>query len=1008
MKFFLKFSLHPQRMRRFLYRAGSTLSIIWGMILAYNAAFSQLPVLNQIQSDEWWAWTDSSVYYSVFKNDLPNALRCASQAQQIGYKLQGENSIGYIVPYKLMAQAYYRTRDFGQAVHFGEILTRRLQKILDPSGSLSLVNRQYSSGLLDLAEIYRAAGKNKEAEQACLECMQFNQYRYPEALSSIFLQPSLLDHLGCKRRLADLYAFSGKSEAGIRLYEEVIKLLKECYPNSEIYKKRITEDLCSTLSNLGFAHEYSGNHHFAELAYKESCSYAEKTLESIKENNIELKQIYISALTNLVETLVRLNQVKEANRYLKKVEASNKEVLPNETYGIIKSNIATVSGNLSPEERLEMRKEAIRLLETTKDVTFIADIQLSVAKSYIELGRLVEAKEYLLLAKRNKPSDVAYSNGVYSMLAQAQNKRRKALKLLNKVINEVRPENAHYPNLWQQKAVISAQLKNIAAAKSSQETALRIMNQRIQTFFPYLSESQREQYLDDYDISREYYFSLSCLNKPDSGTTGKLYDLVLSSKGVLLEAVRQTKAGISITTDTLLNQKQSRYSYNKNLLARYYRSGQKEDWMDVGSLETETEALEKEISRAVLANQPKKPTWQQIQIALKPGEAAVEIVRFRLWDSTRTPGKLFGTWRDSVYYAALILTPASVAPQLVVLPNGRALEGPYLQAYRTDIQRHTYDVDSYRQFWQPIQQAVAGVKTIYFSPDGVYHQINLGTLRNTETGYFLSEEVDIHLVENTQTLVDTLKTQPRSTTIALIGYPDYQQVSISQKKESPAATLYYNLLDFDRGNDLFPSLPGTKEEVTSIQNIATQQGWTAQLLTDGEASEENVKKIKNTRVVHIATHGYFLKDTSKIALTKRALLNTGLVLAGALDSTNKKNLQIDDGFLTAYEVAGLPLKGTELVTLSACETGLGLIRNGNGVFGLQRAFLAAGAENVLMSLWRVNDLVTKELMEKFYRYWLVDGLKKQEALSKAQKDIRETSVQLSHPYYWGGFVLTQQ
>ena len=217
---------------------------------------------------------------------------------------------------------------------------------------------------------------------------------------------------------------------------------------------------------------------------------------------------------------------------------------------------------------------------------------------------------------------------------------------------------------------------------------------------------------------------------------------------------------------------------------------------------------------------------------------------------------------------------------------------------------------------------------------------------------------------------------------------------------------YYNLPDVERGNHHFQPLPGTKQEVESIQEIALKQGWKSQLFIEGHASEENVKQTENTTVLHIATHGYFLQDTSKTFLTKRALLNSGLVLAGAMDSTRSQHINIEDGVLTAYEVAGLTLKGTDLVTLSACETGLGLIRNGNGVFGLQRAFLAAGAASVLMSLWRVNDRVTKELMEKFYGYWM-SGCTKQVALCKAQEDIRGLSEQFSHPYYWGGFVLTE-
>lgn len=991
--------------KQFLRLTAGRLGFIGGVLLSCTAAFSQIPQIGQLEpkEKEWRIYVDSSSYY-LAKHDLPNALRCATQAQQFAYKQYGENTIGYIAFYKLMAQAYYRNRDFKQAVYHGEEFIRRLKKIPDPPHSISSVNRQYSEGLRDLAEIYKAIGKIELAEQTCLECMKANPYGDPQAaVSSIFLQPVLLDYLGCKSSLADIYAFNGKQTISIQMYDEVVKLLKECLPKLflEPYKNKAEYELCATLNNLGFVQTYMGNYYWAELAYKDACLIAE---ESFKRNSL-LKDTYIVALTNLARMLSDLNQTTEVNRYMKTLETLAKEGY---TDGLLKANLASLSGSLSPDERIAMQKEALLLFGKAKDITNTADTQLGLAINLVGIGRYDEAKKYLHQADQNQPSITGYSTAIWSSLALAQKKPRKAMRLLNKAIKTYPSQDAQYPILWERKAVISAQLKNIAAAKSAEETALKLMNQRIQTYFPYLSEQQREQYLDAYDTYREYYFSLSCLNKRDSTTTGKLYDLVLSSKGVLLEAVRQTKAGISNTTDTLLNKKQTRYSYSKNLLARYYQSGQKEAWMNIDSLEAETEVLEKEISRTAMATQRPKTTWQQIRAALKPNEAAVEIVRFRLYDETQSPQYLFGSWRDSVYYAALILRSASPAPELVLLPNGKALEETHLKAYRTDVERRTYDADSYSQFWQPIQEKIGGAKTIYFSPDGVYHQINLGTLRNTGTGYFLSEEIDIRLVGSTRTLMDTLKIQPKYTTIALFGYPDYQQVSDSQKKDSVVTITYYKRPDLERGGNQFQPLRWTKDEVESIQNIAIQQGWTSHLFTEGRASEENVKKIKNTTILHIATHGYFLKDTSKVALTKRALLNAGLVLAGAMDSTRKGNQRMEDGLLTAYEVAGLPLKGTELVTLSACETGLGLIRNGNGVFGLQQAFFAAGAENVLISLWRVNDLVTKELMEKFYHYWFVNRLTKQEALSKAQKDIRDTSVQFSHPYYWGGFVLIRQ
>ena len=171
------------------------------------------------------------------------------------------------------------------------------------------------------------------------------------------------------------------------------------------------------------------------------------------------------------------------------------------------------------------------------------------------------------------------------------------------------------------------------------------------------------------------------------------------------------------------------------------------------------------------------------------------------------------------------------------------------------------------------------------------------------------------------------------------------------------------------------------------------------------------------QILHIASHGYFMTDLSETGNAARVygthtqsiaanpLLRSGLLLAGAEYSIlNSPELKAEDGILTAYEAMNLRLNGTELVVLSACETGLGDIRNGEGVYGLQRSFLIAGAQSVMMSLWNVNDSSTAELMTLFYQNWL-SGQSKHQALKQAQLSVKQ---QRADPYYWGGFVLVER
>ena len=209
-------------------------------------------------------------------------------------------------------------------------------------------------------------------------------------------------------------------------------------------------------------------------------------------------------------------------------------------------------------------------------------------------------------------------------------------------------------------------------------------------------------------------------------------------------------------------------------------------------------------------------------------------------------------------------------------------------------------------------------------------------------------------------------------------------------------------------------LPATKKEVEGVGGQLKTSGYDVAELMQQDATETNLKSAKHVKVLHIATHGYFLKDVVKPSwplgvhsdyAKDNVLLRSGLMLTGAsnadklipgLDNSN-------NGIITSYEAMNLDLKGTNLVVLSACETGLGEVKAGEGVYGLQRAFLVAGADAIIMSLWKVDDAATQELMNIFYANWIKGGDK--------QKAFRDAQVQLmtkfKEPLYWGAFVMME-
>ena len=179
------------------------------------------------------------------------------------------------------------------------------------------------------------------------------------------------------------------------------------------------------------------------------------------------------------------------------------------------------------------------------------------------------------------------------------------------------------------------------------------------------------------------------------------------------------------------------------------------------------------------------------------------------------------------------------------------------------------------------------------------------------------------------------------------------------------------------------------------------------------------------RILHLATHGFFLTDQQFESLTgqrrlqfedeplpadmriENPLLRSGLALAGANIGLKSGKIEGSDGLLTAEEVLGLRLQGTELVVLSACNTGTGEVKTGEGVYGLRRAFVQAGAKGLVMSMWPVPDEETKELMEVFYRHVSGGKMSRSEALRQAalhQMQVAEERYGRAHPLFWGAFV----
>jgi CHAT domain-containing protein len=308
---------------------------------------------------------------------------------------------------------------------------------------------------------------------------------------------------------------------------------------------------------------------------------------------------------------------------------------------------------------------------------------------------------------------------------------------------------------------------------------------------------------------------------------------------------------------------------------------------------------------------------------------------------------------------------------------------------------------SYNAFWKPIEAELGEYKKLYIATDGVYSQLNLETLADAKGNYVI-DNYDITLLTTLREL--TTAEMPKKVVKKSKKSPDKPFTGTAILVGNPS---YYTQ---KQGNEIDP-LPGAEKEVENIAQMLNRNNWDTRLLTASAATEEEVRKVSNPTVFHIATHGFFVENHTEQEQgglrqsqeEENPMLRAGLLLAGGGDAYEykKSTFFLEEGVLTAYEAMNLSLDQTELVVLSACETGLGKLQVGEGVYGLQRSLMIAGAKNIVMSLFKVPDTPTRELMTTFYQEWLKDG-NKRAAFLKAKKIMRQ---KYEHPYYWGSFVM---
>ena len=466
-----------------------------------------------------------------------------------------------------------------------------------------------------------------------------------------------------------------------------------------------------------------------------------------------------------------------------------------------------------------------------------------------------------------------------------------------------------------------------------------------------------------------------------------------------------------------------------------------EQQVAINKLEAEAQRLEAAVSArsAEFRAQSQPVTIESVQAAVPEGSVLIEIVSYLPFNpQARSRSDRY----DAARYAAYLLSKDG-QPKWADLGDAAAINNDVAALRKVLISPRSTNAKQVGQALfgkvvRPILPLLGNTSRLFLSPDGDLNLVPFGALVDDQ-GRYLVENYSITYLTSGRDLL-RLKVHGNSKQGPVIfANPLFSQASDITNQTAVAEAGERGRRSGDLRNARFRALPGTAEEARALASVLSG----VKVWTGAQATEAALKQVAAPSMLHIATHGFFLPDQPFAEVDSAAglarlepgaaaptenrggenpLLRSGLALAGVNQHQSGPG---EDGVLTALEAAGLDLWGTKLVVLSACETGLGEVKNGEGVYGLRRALVLAGSESQVMSLWQVSDAATRDLMAAYYQR-LRSGEGRTEALRQVQlamihndapsttssaparpgvgPELRKQSEDRSHPFFWAAFI----
>ncbi len=662
------------------------------------------------------------------------------------------------------------------------------------------------------------------------------------------------------------------------------------------------------------------------------------------------------------------------------------------------------------QQALQMRKRLFK-----GDHPDVADSLNNLAFLYESQGKYSQAeplyKQALQMRKRLFKGDhprVADSLNNLAALYKSQGRYSQAEPLYKRALQmRKRLFKGNHPD-------VADSLNNLAALYESQgkiDRAIKFLTQGIKVQESNLAynlvsgfEREKREYLATISGTTNGAIALHLNSAPNNSQAtrlalmtilqrkGRVLGFLTNSQQILRQRIKDSQSQELLNKLSQTHTQLSNLIFNqpKNLSLQAYRT-------QVDKLEKEAQSLQTQLSsRSQEFRTLSQPvTVETIQKLIPADTALVEIVRYQPFNPKAKPQERWGKYR----YAAYILSSQD-EPKGIDLGEAGTIEA-VLDNFRSVLQDSRTPIAQVKEsgreldkiLMEPIRKLLGNTRKIFISPDGNLSLIPFEALVDEKQQYLIENYAFTYLTSG-RDLIRLQNQFPSQQPPVIIADPNFNR-PVGSIAVKPDNTRSINLSE-----EFFPPLEGTREEALAIAPLLKVKPLLGKAATEGA-----VKQVQSPKILHVATHGFF-KSNPQTTLKKQTfqdnpLLLSGLVLAGI----KQQQSDGENGILSALETSTLNLLGTKLVVLSACDTGLGTVTDGEGIYNLRRALVIAGSESQVISLWKVKDDATKDLMKDYYQRLFKPNknLGRSEALRQTQLEMLQAK-ESQHPYYWAAFI----